>query len=123
MDLGGIQRNDGGINPAVLYHNCGNAVPVMLEEIYTQGAAAYHFGNAVDMAQIMAKTPADLLVMGNIDPASQFTNGTVDSITAATRELMDSCGHYANFVPSSGCDIPAHASWDNIHAFFKAVQG
>lgn len=108
---------------AVLYHNCGNAVPAMLEAIYEQGAAAYHFGNAVDMAQIMARTPADLLVMGNIDPAGQFTNGTAESITAATRELMEKCGHYANFVPSSGCDIPAHASWDNIHAFFKAVEG
>lgn len=108
---------------AVLYHNCGNAVPAMLEAIYEQGAAAYHFGNAVDMAQIMARTPVDLLVMGNIDPAGQFTNGTAESITAATRELMEKCGHYANFVPSSGCDIPAHAKWDNINAFFKAIEG
>ncbi len=107
---------------AVLYHNCGNAVPQMLDSIYTLGAAAYHFGNAVDMADIMAKTPDDILVMGNIDPAGEFANGTVASITAATRSLMDKCGSYANFVPSSGCDIPAHAKWENIHAFFEAVK-
>ncbi|MBR6667419.1 MAG: uroporphyrinogen decarboxylase family protein [Clostridia bacterium] len=108
---------------AVIYHNCGNAVPQMLDELYSQGAAAYHFGNAVNMAQIMASTPEDILVMGNIDPAGQFAGGTEESITAATRELMKTCGRYPNFIPSSGCDIPAHASWKNIHAFFKVFEG
>ncbi|MGN0752895.1 MAG: uroporphyrinogen decarboxylase family protein [Aristaeellaceae bacterium] len=108
---------------AVLYHNCGNAVPRMLEGIYALGAAAYHFGNAVDMAAVLARTPADVLVMGNIDPAGEFASGTVESITAATHRLMAKCGGYPNFVPSSGCDIPAHAKWENIHAFFAVVKG
>lgn len=108
---------------AVLYHNCGNSVPQMLESIYELGAAAYHFGNAIDMEAVMKVTPADVLVMGNVDPAGQFASGTVDSITAATRELLDKCGSYPNFVPSSGCDIPAHAKWENINAFFKTVEG
>ena len=107
---------------AVIYHNCGNAVPQMLEGIYAQGAAAYHFGNAVDMAAIMQATPADVLVMGNIDPAGEFASGTEESITAATLELMAKCGTYRNFLPSSGCDIPAHAKWENIQAFFAAIR-
>lgn len=108
---------------AVLYHNCGNSVPQMLEQIYQLGAAAYHFGNAIDMEAVMKVTPADILVMGNIDPAGQFAGSTVDSITAATKDLLAKCGSYPNFVPSSGCDIPAHAKWDNIQAFFCAVEG
>ncbi len=108
---------------AVIYHNCGSSVPHMLDAIYSQGAAAYHFGNAVDMAAVLARTPEDVLVMGNIDPAGQFAAGTAESITVATRELLDQCGRYANFVPSSGCDIPAHAKWENIDAFFRAVKG
>ena len=108
---------------AVLYHNCGNSVPQMLEGIYALGAAAYHFGNAIDMEAVMNATPADILVMGNVDPAGQFASGTVESITAATRDLLDKCGAYPNFVPSSGCDIPAHAKWENIDAFFQAVEG
>lgn len=110
-------------NFAVIYHNCGNSVPQMLEGIYGLGAAAYHFGNAVDMESILKATPSDILVMGNIDPAGQFAAGTVDSISAATRTLLDKCGSYPNFVPSSGCDIPAHAKWENIAAFFAAVNG
>ena len=108
---------------AVLYHNCGNSVPQMLGSIYELGAAAYHFGNAIDLEAVMKVTPGNILVMGNIDPAGQFAGGTEDSITVATRELLATCGSYPNFVPSSGCDIPAHARWDNIHAFFKAVEG
>ena len=108
---------------AVIYHNCGNSVPQMLGGIYALGAAAYHFGNAVDMEEILKATPSDILVMGNIDPAGQFAAGTVDSISTATRTLLDKCGSYPNFVPSSGCDIPAHAKWENIAAFFAAVKG
>ena len=108
---------------AVIYHNCGNSVPQMLEGIYALGAAAYHFGNAIDMADVMARTPADILVMGNIDPAGEFASGTPASITAATMALLEKCGGYANFIPSSGCDIPAHAKWENIDAFFATVKG
>lgn len=107
---------------AVIYHNCGNSVPQMLDAIYQLGAAAYHFGNAIDMEAVMKATPTETLVMGNIDPAGQFAGGTVDSITAATLALLDKCGAYPNFLPSSGCDIPAHAKWENIQAFFAAVE-
>lgn len=110
-------------NFAVLYHNCGNSVLDMLDEIFSQGAAGYHFGNAVDMGKVMEVAPSDALCMGNIDPAAQFTHGTPDSMAQATKELLDQCGGYKNFVPSSGCDIPAHANWDNIQAFFDALKG
>ncbi|MBO5415003.1 MAG: uroporphyrinogen decarboxylase family protein [Clostridia bacterium] len=107
---------------AVIYHNCGNAVASMTDEIFSQGAAAYHFGNAVDMADILSKAPSDILCMGNIDPVSQFAEGTPESMRAAVVDLLDRCGKYSNFVISSGCDIPHHASWENINAFFEAVS-
>ena len=107
---------------AVIYHNCGNSVSHMLPGIFSIGAAAYHFGNAVDMADVMAAAPADCLCMGNVDPAAQFVQGTAESMTEATRQLLEKCGHYKNFVISSGCDIPYHAKWENIHAFFNALK-
>ena len=106
---------------AVIYHNCGNSVASMLDGIFAQGAAAYHFGNAVDMEVVMKAAPEDALCMGNIDPAAQFANGTPESMAAAVNDLMARCGQYRNFVPSSGCDIPAHSRWENIEAFFKAL--
>ncbi|MBQ7011821.1 MAG: uroporphyrinogen decarboxylase family protein [Clostridia bacterium] len=106
---------------AVIYHNCGNAVLSMAEEIFSQGAAAYHFGNAIDMEKILEKAPKDKVCMGNIDPVAQFTDGTPDSMKNAVNDLFDRCAKYPNFVISSGCDIPHHASWENIDAFFSAV--
>ncbi len=107
---------------AVVYHNCGKTAAQMLPALYDLRAAAYHFGNAVDMADVLRRAPADMLCMGNVDPAGQLANGTPDSVAAATGALMAACGKYPNFVPSSGCDIPAHAPWENIHAFFAAVE-
>lgn len=107
---------------AVIYHNCGNAVCEMLDEILSQGASAYHFGNAVDMEDILKRVPSDVICMGNIDPVSQFTDGTPESMGSAVKELLVKCGGYGNFILSSGCDIPAAAKWENIHAFFEAAK-
>ncbi|MBQ5865650.1 MAG: uroporphyrinogen decarboxylase family protein [Oscillospiraceae bacterium] len=107
---------------AVIYHNCGNSVSHMLQGIFSIGAAAYHFCNAVDMAAVMEQAPSDILCMGNVDPAAQFVQGTPESMGQAVAELLEKCGNYPNFVISSGCDIPFHAKWDNIQAFFGALK-
>lgn len=109
-------------NFIVIYHNCGGGTPHMINEIVTMGASAYHFGNAIDMAEMVKKFPSDKVIMGNIDPSGQFRNGTPDSIRRATLDLLEACRDYPNFVISSGCDIPPMSSWDNIDAFFDAVN-
>lgn len=107
----------------VIYHNCGGAVPGLVDDIVSSGAAAYHFGNAVDMKEMLEKMPSDVVVMGNIDPAGQFRGGTPESIYQATTELMERCcAEHPNFVISSGCDIPPMAKWENIDSFFHAVS-
>lgn len=105
----------------VIYHNCGNTIPLM-KDILSIGAAAYHFGNANDMEEIAKLVPNDVLIMGNIDPAGEFRNGTPQSIRSTTKDIMGRCCKYKNFVISSGCDIPPLSSWDNIKAFFDAVD-
>ncbi len=106
----------------VIYHNCGNAVESLADEILSCGAAAYHFGNASDMKAMLSKMPSDAVVMGNIDPVGEFRNGTPDSMRAAVNALLTACAAYPNFVISSGCDIPPSAKWENIDAFFDAVR-
>ena len=106
----------------VIYHNCGGAVIRQIDSILSTGAAAYHFGNVIDMAEMMPHIPADTVAMGNVDPAGEFRGGTPESIRAATRKVMESCREYPNFVISSGCDIPPLSRWENIDAFFAAVE-
>lgn len=110
-------------NFLIIYHNCGNSADRMIPSILATGCDAYHFGNAVDMRNIMPQIPADVIAMGNIDPVSAFKDGTVEGMREKVLTLMnDLCEKYPNFVISSGCDIPAAANWDNIDAYFKAVE-
>ncbi|MCL2103708.1 MAG: uroporphyrinogen decarboxylase family protein [Kiritimatiellaeota bacterium] len=106
---------------AVVYHNCGGGTPKMVEAISAIGARAYHFGNAIDMAEMLSLFPPDIVVMGNVDPSSQFRNGTPESIREVTLDLLGRCHRHPNFVISSGCDIPPKSSWANIDAFFATV--
>lgn len=107
---------------AVIYHNCGNSVPQLAPLLYSMGAAAYHFGNAVDMAEMLKNAPADALLMGNIDPVACFKEATPKQMEKETLALLRQCGSYKNFILSSGCDIPHTASWENADAFFKALE-
>ena len=106
----------------VVYHNCGDNIALMADSILSTGAGAYHFGNAVKMSEMLDKFPADIVLMGNVDPAGQIRNGTPDSVKSATKEIMSECSNRANFVISSGCDIPHDSPLENIDAFFNAVD-
>ena len=106
----------------VIYHNCGNNTIQMIDSILRTGSAAYHFGNSISMKEMLEKVPADIITMGNVDPAAQFRSGTVESIKADTKRIMSECCSHPNFVISSGCDIPPASKWENIDAFFEAVE-
>ncbi len=108
-------------NFVLVYHNCGNTIP-LINSILTVGASAYHFGNAIKMSEMLKLIPSDTIAFGNVDPASQFRNGTPESVREATLNIMKDCCQHKNFVISSGCDIPPLSSWDNINAFFNAIE-
>lgn len=106
----------------LIYHNCGNNTPQMTESILSTGSAAYHFGNAIDMKDMLAKFPDDTVVMGNVDPATVLRMGTPELVRIETLRIMEECCSHDNFVISSGCDIPPLTPWENIEAFFSAVE-
>lgn len=106
----------------VIYHNCGNNTIQMIDSILKTGSAAYHFGDAISMSEMLTHIPKDIVAMGNVSPSEQFKGGTVESMKEETKRIMSECCSYPNFVISSGCDIPPTSNWDNINAFFEAVD-
>jgi uroporphyrinogen decarboxylase len=106
---------------ALIYHNCGKTIP-LIESILSNGADAYHFGNAIDLAEMLRLVPANIPVFGNLSPAEQFRMGTPESVREATLALLERCAGHDNFVVSSGCDIPPQTPLANIDAFFAAVR-
>ena len=107
---------------AFIYHNCGDNTPRMLDSILSTGSSAYHFGNAIDMKKMVESVPSDVIVMGNVDPAGVLRLGTPETVRSATLELLENCASHENFVISSGCDIPPMTPWENIGAFFDAIN-
>ncbi len=103
----------------VIYHNCGNNVLKMVDSILSTGCSAYHFGNAIHMKEMLEKMPNDAIVMGNIDPVGILKDGNIESVEKETKQLLEECGEYDNFILSSGCDIPYTSPWENLDCFIK----
>ena len=105
----------------VVLHNCGNTVP-LVSALLSTGAMGYHFGNAVNMMDILPQLPESVLAFGNLDPARIFKMSDVATVKAKTKALLEACKSYRNFIPSSGCDIPPGTPLENVEAFFEAVN-
>lgn len=107
-------------NFAVILHNCGNkghCTQAMIES----GAAALHFGNAVNMVETLEQCPSNLIVMGNIDPVGILKQATPEEVYRITADLLAKTAQYKNFVISSGCDMPPFVPDLNIKAFYRAI--
>lgn len=105
----------------IILHNCGNTGHCT-DAMIRSGASAVHCGNRADMVEVLEACPADLPVMGNIDPVGVIRQGTPEQVKAAVRELLDKISAYDNFILSSGCDVPPHVPFQNITAFYEAVR-
>lgn len=105
----------------VILHNCGNTGHCTAAMI-ASGARALHFGNAINLEDVLKQCPTDILVMGNLNPVGVFKQGTVESVKKATLKLLEETNGYNNFVISSGCDLPPYVPEENIHAFLDTVE-
>lgn len=105
----------------VILHNCGNASAQVNSMLFT-GAKGLHFGNAVDMNQIMPQLPNEVLGFGNVDPLKVMKMGEVFDVKSRTLELLEQMGKYRNFVLSTGCEVPPGATVQNLDAFYKTLD-
>lgn len=108
-------------NFVVIYHNCGYIAPIM-DRIKEVPAIAYSVGNAIEMADALQGLPSDRMVLGNIDPVGVLRNQTPDQIREQVLAFLERYSHFANFVLSSGCDIPPDTPIENLDAFFAAAE-
>lgn len=105
---------------AVILHNCGNQGQCTQSMVGT-GAAALHLGNVIDMAGVLAEVPEDVVVMGNVDPVGIIKMAMPAKVREEVLKLKAVAAGHANFVLSTGCDVPPAAPQHNIAAFFAAA--
>ena len=106
-------------NFVVMLHNCGNTGQCTKAMIET-GAAALHFGNAIDMAQVLEEVPADIAVSGNINPVEIMKFGTPQQVEDVAKQLIKLADKHNNFILSTGCDVPPETPFENIESLFNA---
>lgn len=105
----------------VVLHNCGNSGQCT-GAMLASGAAALHFGNAIDLNEVLRVAPPEVVVMGNLDPVSLFQQSTPAVLATAVDHLLQSTVAYPNLVLSSGCDLPPRVPTANLQAFFEEVR-
>ncbi|MDD4239309.1 MAG: uroporphyrinogen decarboxylase family protein [Desulfotomaculaceae bacterium] len=105
----------------VVLHNCGQTVKLVNSMVST-GAKGYHFGNAVDMVDVISQISEDYLVFGNIDPSRVLNEGTAELIKGTTKSLLEKMKPYRHFVLSTGCDLPPEISIANLESYFEALD-
>lgn len=105
----------------VILHNCGNAGHCT-DAMVKSGAKALHFGNKIDMVSALDETPQEFLAMGNLDPVGIFKQAAPQEVYEATLSLLNRTTDRNNFILSTGCDVPPGTSFENIKAFYRAVD-
>lgn len=108
-------------NFMIILHNCGNGGH-STDAMVQSGAKGLHFGNKIDMVKAINDIPGDILVMGNLDPVGLFKQSSAEEVYNATKELLTRTADADNFILSSGCDVPPHIPFENISAFYQAVE-
>lgn len=106
---------------SIILHNCGNTGHCT-DAMVKSGAAALHSGNRADMVEVLKNCPADLPVLGNIDPVGIISQASAEKVKAETLNLLNRTAKWDNFILSSGCDVPPHVPFANIEAFYGALE-
>ncbi len=105
----------------IILHNCGNTGHCT-DAMIRSGASALHFGNRADMVEALQTCPSDMPVLGNIDPVGILQRSAPEHVKAETADLLRRTAGFDNFILSSGCDVPPHVPFDNIAAFYQALD-
>lgn len=105
----------------VVLHNCGNTGHCT-DAMVQSGAKGLHFGNKADMVEALKACPSDRIVMGNLDPVCIMKQASPAKVKEETLALLDAASAWDNFVLSTGCDVPPHIPFENIDAFYEALE-
>ncbi len=108
-------------NFMVVLHNCGNQGHCT-EAMLNTDAAAFHFGNAIDMVETLRVCPKDKLIMGNVDPVGVMKQSPAGEVKSFVADLLKRTAEFDNYVLSTGCDLPPHVPAENILAFYEALE-
>ena len=105
----------------LILHICGDTTH-LIDKMCLSGASALSLDSLVDFKSVAKRIPADINLIGNIDPVEHFLNGDSHSMCKHTNGLLNEMAEYPNFILSSGCDLPLNTPMENIQAFMDTAK-
>ena len=106
----------------LILHICGDTSH-LVDGMCKSGASGLSLDSMVDFKEVIKRMPAEMELIGNLDPVEVFLNAGKEEVKAKTEKLMEEMKNYPNFVLSSGCDLPMATPLENVEAFMKAGKG
>ena len=116
--LAGIVRASGAI---CLTQVGGNAAH-LLDELSLCGAEGVCLGAKIDLPREAQRLPANLVLMGNIDPLRVMQRGTDEDVRWEVRQLLRRMDRARNFILSTGGDVPVDTPLRNLAAMMEEAR-
>ncbi|MDD3777222.1 MAG: uroporphyrinogen decarboxylase family protein [Actinomycetota bacterium] len=107
---------------STVYHTCGNTMH-LIGKMVQAGVNAISLDSedmGVDLKKVAQTIPSDVVVMGNINPATTMLRDTPKQIKEKVSHLLDQMKEFPNYILSTGCDLPQETPPENIEAFMQA---
>ena len=104
-----------------VYHTCGNTMH-LVEKMARAGVHGVSLDSkdvGVDLPAVAERLPEDIVVIGNISPATTMRFASPGEVRKEVEELLKEMERYPNFVLSTGCDLPQETPAQNIRAFME----
>jgi uroporphyrinogen decarboxylase len=108
-----------------VYHTCGNTMH-LVEKMVRSGVNGVSLDSpdvGVDLAAVAKTLPEDVVVIGNVNPATTMRFGSPAEVRGQVDDLLRSMERYPNFILSTGCDLPQETPVENIRVFMEAGRG
>lgn len=105
-----------------VYHTCGNTMH-LVGKMVRAGVGGVSLDSrqaGVELAAAAREVPPEVVVIGNINPATTMLSGTPQEVRREVSDLLAEMAPFANFVLSTGCDLPQETPPENIRAFMEA---
>lgn len=104
-----------------ILHICGNTHHLATEMCRT-GAQGLSLDSLVNMPEIAARIPEDIVLIGNVDPVGTMLRGDRAKVHRDTTALLHAMRDFDNFILSTGCDLPAETPIGNIAELVQTTK-
>lgn len=102
-------------------HICGDTTDI-IDHMLKCHIDSISLDQIMDYEETMKRIPADIVLLGNLDPIELLHNGTPEEIRLETIKLLKKMRKYDNYMGAFGCNCQNETTIENLKAAVDAVR-